>query len=519
VTYTTQKTEVEETQDLFDLARLSDEVTALAHVARRAPANDAGVTAAPTAYPDFFRTVRKTGAVLALTDVVAMMIAFVAAGAAAWAYNILYLGNGFQSFTDSTSLQQLAVYTLLCMAAVLWLDAKGHYRQRLPYWEAAGHIATVVITGFMVSGFAEYVSKDSSSRLWMGLSWLLLGFVMIIGRGLARNRMRKNGLWQIPALMIGNGRTAQDAEDALLTDRSMGFCIVGKVSPQDVRACVTQAHWKHLMMQHGVKHLFLALEGQDMERMQVNIRALTRARVPCSIIPPWIGLPSSTLSPHHIFLRDVLILHDTNRLTLPMSRVMKRSFDIVMSSLALMMAAPLMLPILMMIKSDGGPAFFVQPRVGRGGKLFNCLKLRSMRVDAEEALKRYLAENANAAEEWQRYQKLKHDVRITRIGHIIRRYSLDEIPQLVNVLKGEMSLVGPRPIMVGQEKLYADDFGLYTSVLPGITGPWQVSGRNSLTFERRVALEATYARNWSLWQDIVIILKTFPVLFKRGQAF
>jgi lipopolysaccharide/colanic/teichoic acid biosynthesis glycosyltransferase len=175
--------------------------------------------------------------------------------------------------------------------------------------------------------------------------------------------------------------------------------------------------------------------------------------------------------------------------------------------------------VALMIRRDGGPALFSQPRVGHNGRLFNCYKFRSMRVDAEQVLDQYLAQSPEAAKEWQQFQKLKNDVRITSFGHFIRRTSIDELPQLLNVIKGEMSLVGPRPIMPGQEEFYAEDFSYYESVRPGITGPWQVSGRNKLTFKERVALESCYARNWTPWMDIVIILKTIPALLTKDQAF
>ena len=136
----------------------------------------------------------------------------------------------------------------------------------------------------------------------------------------------------------------------------------------------------------------------------------------------------------------------------------------------------------------------------------------------EAVLKQYLERNPESAAEWREFQKLRNDVRITKFGDFIRRTSIDELPQLINVLKGEMSLVGPRPIMQGQEEFYADDFNFYAAVRPGITGPWQVSGRNKLAFKERVALESWYARNWSLWMDIVIILKTVPTLLQKGSG-
>ena len=230
-------------------------------------------------------------------------------------------------------------------------------------------------------------------------------------------------------------------------------------------------------MTNGACHIFLALEGSELEKNPAAIKSMARARVPCSIIPPWLGLPSSTLSPHHFMMQDVLLLHDTNRLQLPLPRLLKRSFDVIAAGLRCYRSCPVFAIVALNIRRDGGPAFFKQTRIGRNGKLFDCYKFRSMRIDAEEVSKKHLAENPEAAQEWQQLQKLKNDVRITSFGQFIRRTSIDELPQLINVFKGEMSLVGPRPCMPGQEDLYADDFGFYEAVRPGITGPWQISGR------------------------------------------
>jgi undecaprenyl-phosphate galactose phosphotransferase len=197
------------------------------------------------------------------------------------------------------------------------------------------------------------------------------------------------------------------------------------------------------------------------------------------------------------------------------SRFIKRSVDIIVSSLGLVFLSPLFLWVAWMERRDGGPIFFRQQRIGKDGKPFTCYKFRSMHEDAETHLSGYLAANPHAAEEWRRFQKLKNDVRITDFGRLIRRASVDELPQLFNVLKGDMSLVGPRPIISGQEVYYGKDFIYYKSVRPGITGPWQVSGRNTLTFSKRVLLECRYARNWSLWMDIVILIKTVPALLRN----
>lgn len=197
----------------------------------------------------------------------------------------------------------------------------------------------------------------------------------------------------------------------------------------------------------------------------------------------------------------------------------KRSFDVVASVCGLIVLSPLFVLVASLVRRDGGAVIHVQKRVGHGGRLFKMYKFRSMHVGAEKRLIKYLSSNATARDEWNVFQKLKDDPRITSIGTFIRITSIDELPQLLNVLKGEMSLVGPRPFLPGQESYYGDKLRAYQSVRPGITGPWQVSGRNRRTFAERVALEAWYARNWTLWLDLVILLKTIPALFVRGTAY
>lgn len=166
-----------------------------------------------------------------------------------------------------------------------------------------------------------------------------------------------------------------------------------------------------------------------------------------------------------------------------------------------------------------GPILFAHKRVGKNGKEFPCYKFRSMIVNAEEALQVYLKEHPEAKEEWERDFKLKDDPRITKLGHFLRKSSLDELPQLFNVIKGEMSLVGPRPIVqkeVVKYGVYIDDFYL---VPPGITGVWQVSGRSDTTYDERVQMDSWYVHNWSVWIDIVYLIRTFGAVLLRKGAY
>jgi exopolysaccharide production protein ExoY len=173
---------------------------------------------------------------------------------------------------------------------------------------------------------------------------------------------------------------------------------------------------------------------------------------------------------------------------------------------------PLMMLLAWVIRRDGGPAMFVHYRVGCGGRLFRCIKFRTMRPDAERALREVLERNPELLAEWNRDQKLKHDPRVTAVGRWVRRSSLDELPQLFNVLRGEMALVGPRPVTPAELRRYGAARWHYLSVLPGMTGLWQVSGRNSTSYERRVELDQLYVKKRSAWLDCKILAKTVVVL-------
>lgn len=174
--------------------------------------------------------------------------------------------------------------------------------------------------------------------------------------------------------------------------------------------------------------------------------------------------------------------------------------------------SPLMLLFAWVIRRDGGPATFEHYRVGRGGRLFRCIKFRTMHPDAERALHEVLERNPALRDEWQRDQKLANDPRVTAFGKWLRRSSLDELPQLLNVLRGEMALVGPRPITVAELRRYGPARWDYLSVLPGMTGLWQVSGRNRTSYERRIELDRLYVNNRSAWLDCRILAKTLVVL-------
>jgi len=238
-----------------------------------------------------------------------------------------------------------------------------------------------------------------------------------------------------------------------------------------------------------------------------------------SVIPSLRGVPLYGTDMAYIFSHEVMILRVNNNLAKRTSRFLKRSFDIVGALSIITMLMPALAVLIFMVSRDGGAPIYGHERVGLNGRKFKCLKFRSMVVNSKEVLEEVLRTDPAAREEWDKDFKLKNDPRITRVGHFIRKTSLDELPQLWNVVRGEMSLVGPRPVIEAELERYAGDVDYYFMAKPGMTGLWQVSGRNDVDYETRVYFDSWYVKNWSLWNDIAILFKTVGVVLKRDGAY
>ncbi len=238
-----------------------------------------------------------------------------------------------------------------------------------------------------------------------------------------------------------------------------------------------------------------------------------------SVIPTLRGMPLDSTDMSFIFSHEVMIFRVQQNLAKLSSRFLKRLFDIFGSLFIILILSPIIIYISQKVRKDGGPAIYGHERIGKNGKPFKCLKFRSMVINSKEVLEDLLLNDASAKEEWEATFKLKNDPRITKIGAFLRRTSLDELPQLFNVLKGEMSLVGPRPIITAELARYNEEVDYYLLSKPGMTGLWQVSGRSDVDYETRVYLDAWYVKNWSMWNDIAILFKTVTVVLKKDGAY
>ena len=270
----------------------------------------------------------------------------------------------------------------------------------------------------------------------------------------------------------------------------------------------------------GVQTVLICAPGLEPKKLVSLINRLQLLVKRVAFVPELFGLPTSNITARGMMEEQAVVLRVQNNLARKSNRIMKRIFDIVATVCGGILILPILAIVAVLIYLDSpGPIVFGHKRVGQGGKEFPCYKFRSMVPNAQEALEVYLKENPAAREEWERDFKLKDDPRVTRIGKFLRKTSLDELPQLWNVLVGDMSLVGPRPIVRDEIVKYGDYINDFYLVPPGITGVWQVSGRSDTTYEERVLMDSWYVHNWSVWIDIVYLLKTVLAVVKSKGAY
>jgi len=296
-----------------------------------------------------------------------------------------------------------------------------------------------------------------------------------------------------------------DDDETLINRNLGGVRVLGKV--QEIE------EWAE---DKEVRDVIIAMPGIFREGLLKVVSLCEGVVDEIRVIPDMFGL--ATLGVEAEDLDGILLFNLRWNLAKPHNVFIKRTVDIFFSGLGLIVISPLMLFLTVAVKRDSeGPVILKQERVGREKSIFKLLKFRTMYIDEEERLREFLKKNLKARQEWERFAKIKSDdPRVTGFGNWLRRYSLDELPQLVNVFKGEMSLVGPRPYLLRNRKKMGESIEAITKTVPGMTGLWQVSGKNELTFEDRLRLDEYYVRNWSLWLDFIILLKTFKVVWRGG---
>ena len=411
---------------------------------------------------------------------------------------------------------------------LIFLVRFRHYSDRKPFWTELSEVLRVILLLALLDLALVAFAEWNASRLWWFLIWLLAAMAVPLMRFGVRKLLTVWGLWLRPTVLVGYGPNAHEALAALLSEPELGFKVVGFVDVATSGKNLTEVQGLPLLAPDEVKawakvpglQVVIALEHGQNDVREKWLRRLARWKVEdISVIPAMRGVPLYGTDISYFFSHEVAMLKLRNNLRYWPARILKRVFDLIAAVALLAVGWPLLIYLAWRIREDGGPAIYAHKRVGQSGKVFACYKFRSMRVDAEEQLRDLLASDPALRVEWEKEFKLKDDPRVTAIGHFLRRTSLDELPQLFNVIKGEMSLVGPRPVVRKELERYGDDVDYFLMVRPGMTGLWQVSGRNDVNYDTRVYLDTWYVKNWSLWYDIAILFKTIRVVLKREGAY
>ena len=425
--------------------------------------------------------------------------------------------------------EYIFIHLVISLGCVCWFWVYlRHYTYRKPFWFELKEIFRTLVIFFVIELAIIAFSKLYVSRtLWM-LTWFWALILVPIVRIFFKKLLLKLNLYQKDTVIIGSGQHAKDVYRALAGESYLGFSLCYFVSSDIIpengknEIKVIDARNKDIisLQQLDTKavQFILALDDEMILDSWLRYLALNKYRS-VSVIPNIRGIPLYGTDMSFLFSHEILLLRVNNNLAKRSSRILKRIMDVLGSLGIIILLSPVLLYLYFSVKKDGGNAIYGHPRIGRNGKIFKCLKFRSMVVNSKEVLDELLRTDPEARAEWEKDFKLKNDPRITKIGAFIRKTSLDELPQLFNVLKGEMSLVGPRPIVADELERYQDDVEYYLMAKPGMTGLWQVSGRNDVDYNTRVYFDSWYVKNWSLWNDIAILFKTVNVVLKKDGAY
>lgn len=465
---------------------------------------------------------------LLAADIFALFIGYGLGVVALVFYTQYFEQENFLIWWNSTGLVHALVQIFFCGLAIFRLQLKGLYSRRLPFWDELRSILASLTYVAITMGIVVLLAKWPFSRVIWVVSWIAAMFLIPILRHLLRAVLMKYNLWQIPVSIIGTGGTAVQALKAFQSEKQLGFRLEKFIHIPELEGAseipsefrVVEASLAEIPRAIAQDHfIVVALESKDRGGYQELIENLSLLKNELHVVPPLVGVSLLGLEAHHFFSHEVLLMRSKNNLSRIHKVIGKRLFDLAVSTLLMILLAPLLAYIAFQIRRSGPGVLFKQRRIGRNGELFSCYKFRTMVPNAEEILKDLLDRDPIARKEWDEKTKITNDPRITPIGHFLRRTSLDELPQLWNVLSGDMSLVGPRPILQHEVEKYGDRIKFYKIVRPGLTGLWQVSGRSDTDYNYRVHLDSWYVKNWALWYDIAILFKTVEVVTSRKGAY
>jgi len=414
---------------------------------------------------------------------------------------------------------------------VIWLiifSTEKLYTKRYPFWQETKILFKSLTLSTFVIVIIIFLTRAHMqfSRTIVILAWFFSMLLLPVLRSLTKLLLIKLKLWQKKLLILGVHQTSMLIVESIKKNKTMGYEVIGFLdddprklgnSYSGVKVLGPISELSNITKQYQSKDLMISTPHLPRKKLKEMFTQCENISESMWMIPRTGDFITEGVEIE--ILGDVLTLYIKKNLAKPWNIFIKSIFEKCLVMLSLIILLPVFILIALAIKLDSqGPVIFKQQRIGKNKDLFLLYKFRSMFTNSEELLETYLKSHPKAKAEWEKYNKIKnHDPRVTRVGRIIRKVSLDELPQFINVLTGKMNLVGPRPYLPEELSGKETFINMISQVKPGITGPWQVSGRSELSFEKRLQIDEYYIRNWSLWLDIVILIKSLKVLiFNKG---
>ncbi len=410
---------------------------------------------------------------------------------------------------------------------------EGLFTSRFSFWDEIKQLWRAIffstIALFSILFLGKMGMGEKYSRTVIILTGIISLLIFPMVRIKAKMLFKRLGLFNSKVLILGAGKTGRLIAKALKEEQNLGYNVVGfldddpeksgnRIDGIKVHKGIDKA--ERYIGRSSINTVVIAIPGATKEKLLEIINRLQHKSKNIFFIPDISGIAVLGTKLQHFFREQAFALEIQNNLAKPFNIFIKHCFDFMVGSLLLILLSVPIVIICLIIKLDSsGSAIFSQYRIGKKGNPFKCYKFRTMFKDADEKLEEMINDNKDMRREWEKKWKLRKDPRVTRIGKILRSTSLDELPQLINVLKGQMSLIGPRPYLPRELASLKNHKEMILTVQPGITGLWQVSGRSNTGYNHRIALDLWYLRNWNLWLDVIILLKTFTVVLKKQGAW
>ena len=412
-----------------------------------------------------------------------------------------FLRLSLEGYFDAPVAGDITHYTdriIVYIVVIMTFVSVGIYKHRHDFWEETYFVlkSLVVSLVLVLSILALSKSIENYSRFIIVASFFIMAFVIPVVKFILKKKLSVFGTWSKKAEVV--------SIDSNVTNEIFGTKYLGYIKSSHTNSEV----------------VFMDTQGMPLEEVESRLLTLSHEKKEIIFIPILNSFNFANARIIEIFnARTNMIVLD-NSLLKRRNIVTKKVVDMFLSVLLI----PLLIPIFLMIRffmkkeESKGSIFFKQERIGKNGETFICYKFRSMYEEGDKILEEYLKDHPEEVKSYEKYHKYINDPRITKVGAFMRRTSLDELPQIINVFKGEMSLIGPRPYMLNEKKKIGSKIDMVLAVKPGITGLWQVSGRSDVDFHARVDMDVYYTRNWTLWLDLVVLIKTIKTVLVREGA-